>query len=90
MNLIPKKYFLFVLAAILVVALGYMAVSTSKVSAPSTDKGMTEVNVHEKEMNQINTQSSSDELNDIETDLQSTDTSGIDQDLEDLGREFDR
>ena len=81
MELVSKKNFLIFLAAILVVALGYMAVSLSRRPIqPSTNV--------DPEIQKIETQSSSDEVNTIEEDLQDTDFSGIEADLQNLDKEL--
>lgn len=82
MDLIPKKYFLFILAAVLVVALGYMAVKTSRVYAP--------VNIETTEkMNSDVDQSESDDLDEIEKDVMDTDYTEINEDLEKMSKELD-
>lgn len=84
MNLIPKKYFLFVLAALLVVALGIMAVNAKRIHYEGTDK------MYSKELNELQNQSESNDLDSVEVDLNSTDYSGIDSDIEMLDEEFSK
>jgi hypothetical protein len=83
MDLIPKKYFLFVLAAFLVVALGYMAVKTSRVYAPST------INTNQDLKQDSRMNNGSDDLESIEKDVVDTDYSGINEDLEQMSKELD-
>jgi len=74
------------LAAMLVVALGYMAVATSKRKMEEKQKADT----YSSDVQQIKTQSDNDDLDSIEKDLDNTDTSGVDQDLENIGKELDQ
>lgn len=81
MQLVSKKNFLLFLAAILVVALGYMAISLSK--RPST-----QTVIVDSEIQKIETQSDSDEVTSIEKDLVDTDYTEIDKDLQELDNEL--
>lgn len=81
MELVSKKNFLLFLAALLVVALGYMAVSLSR--RPATPAVQAD-----PEVRKIETQSTSDDVNSIEKDLQDTDYTGIEKDLQNLDKEL--
>ncbi len=83
MQLVSKKNFLMFLAAVLVVALGYMALTLTK--RPS-QKTATQA---EKEIQQIKQQSESDDLQDIEKDLNDTDLIDIDKDLQNIESEIE-
>ena len=85
MNLIPKKYFMLLLAALLVVALGYMAVATSSRRQGAT---LTE-DTYSQDIEDIEEQPESDDLDAIEDDLDETDTDGVDEELENIGKELD-
>lgn len=85
MELVNKKNTLLVLAAILVVALGYMALQLSarlKYKAPA-------VPAYEQQMRQIETQSDSDEVDAIEADLESTQTDSLDVELQNIEAELE-
>lgn len=80
MRLINTKNLLIALAAILVVALGYMAIVTTKRSK-STDQ-------YSMEIEKIEEQSNSDSLESIDKDLQDTDLDTIDKELQDIENEL--
>jgi Na+-transporting methylmalonyl-CoA/oxaloacetate decarboxylase beta subunit len=84
MQLVSRKNFLIFLAAILVVAFGYMALTLSRPS--KTQKALTEA---EREIQQIQKQSNSDELEEIEKDLNNTDFIDIDKELQDIENELE-
>jgi hypothetical protein len=72
------------LAAVLVVALGFMALTLtrqSRVKMPLTED--------EKEIQEIQTQSKSDDVSEIEKDLNNTDLMDLDKELPDIENEFD-
>jgi hypothetical protein len=86
MQLVSKKDFMFTLAAILVVALGFMAFSTAKksltqIKAPDTTESRTE---------ELLKQSNSDEVQSIQTDLDNTDFSGVDSELQNIEKELNK
>lgn len=79
---LTEKKFLFILAAILVVAMGFMAITLGSKSE-KTDTGI------EEELTEINKQSQSDEISAIESDLNGTDLSNIDKELQDIENELE-
>jgi len=81
MKLLTGKNFLLVLAALLVVALGFMAVKT--ITKPKTE------NFDQMELQEIQTQSNSDSLESIDADLKNTDLDNTDKELQDIQRELD-
>ncbi len=81
MQLVSRKNFIILLAAILIVGLGFFAINTSK-------KGVKLPSESDKEIKQIQTQSKSDNLEDIEKDLQNTDLNNIDKELSDIEKEI--
>ncbi len=83
MNIVSRKNFLIMLSAILVVALGFMALSFT--INPKTQKLQT---VTENEFQQIETQSESDEIIDIEHDLNTTTFDNIDEELQYIEKEL--
>ncbi len=83
MQLVSKKNFLIFLAALLVVSLGYMAISLSRRPVSQS------LNV-DTEIQKVETQSNSDDVNSIEKDLNDTDYSGIERDLQDIDTELNR
>lgn len=83
MQLVSKKNFLIFLAAVLVVGLGFMAISLSGRYEPQTA-------TVDPEIQKVETQSSSDDVNSIEKDLDDTDYSGIDKDLQDVQNELNQ
>ena len=85
MQLVSRKNFIIFLAAILVVGFAYMALTLAQQSF-KTKRTLT---VAEKEIQQINEQSTSDELEDIEKDLLETDLIDIDKELQDIERELE-
>lgn len=84
MEIVSKKNFLILLAAILVVALPIMASRTFK---KQTKQPIVKDN-YEQEIRQIQNQSTSDSIGDIEKDLNSTDFSQIDKELQDIENEL--
>lgn len=80
MQLVSKRNFMILLAAILVVALGYMAMSLSK---RDTGPAPTPMPVYEGEP-----MSESDEVEEIEADLENTDLDSLDKDINDLDKEL--
>lgn len=83
MQIVSRKNFLLLLTAILVVALGYMAISLSQ-----RPKAPTSVTEEEMELKQIHQQSNSDELSEIEKDLNATDLDDLDKELQDIEDEL--
>lgn len=84
MQLVTRKNFMIFLAAVLVVALGFMALTLtrqSRVKMPLTED--------EKEIQEIQTQSKSDDVSEIEKDLNNTDLMDLDKELPDIENEFD-
>ncbi len=77
MQLIKKQNFIIFLAALLVVALGFMTLTLSK--WPKSQKTLTD---SEKEIKLIQKQSGSDDVNDIEKDLNDTNLIDIDKELQ--------
>ena len=77
MQLIKKQNFIIFLAALLVVALGFMTLTLSK--WPKSQKTITD---SEKEIKLIQKQSGSDDVNDIEKDLNDTNLIDIDKELQ--------
>lgn len=84
MQLVSRKNFIIFLAAILVVAFGFMALTLSR--SYKVKKTLTEP---EKEIQQIQNQSKSDDLNDIEKDLNETELIDIDKELQDIDTELE-
>lgn len=84
MQFISRKNFLIFLAAILVVALGFMALSSTQRS--KNQRILTE---SEKEIQQIQKQSNSDEVTSIEKDLNETDLIDIDKELQDIEKDLE-
>ncbi len=72
------------LAALVVVAMGYMAISLSNSLKPK--KELTEA---EKEIQVIEKQSKSDEITEIEKDLNETELIDIDKELQDIEEELE-
>ncbi|OGM19415.1 hypothetical protein A2955_03330 [Candidatus Woesebacteria bacterium RIFCSPLOWO2_01_FULL_37_19] len=85
MQLLTRKNFLLFLAAILVVALGYMALSTGKVQIPYLSQP-----TYEQEMQNIEIQSETDDINSIEKDLNDTDLQNSDKELQDIDAELNK
>ena len=83
MQLVPRKYFLLFLAATLVVALGYMALTLSR----RTEKKAV-LSEGDKEIQQIQTQTEGDDVDDIERDLNKTDVVDVDKELQDVEKEL--
>ncbi len=83
MQLVPRKYFLLFLAATLVVALGYMALTLSR----RTEKKAV-LTEGDKEIQQIQTQTEGDDVDDIERDLNKTDVVDVDKELQDVEKEL--
>ena len=84
MQIIPKKYFIIILASILVIGFGLMSLYLNKKKAnqyPTDD--------YNKEMMKIETQSESDETKAIEKDLIETDLDSVDKELEDMEAELE-
>lgn len=81
MNLFSKKNFLIALAAILVIALGIMAMSLTR--RPKTPS-------FENEIKMLETQSDSDTIESIEKDLNDTELGDIDRELQDIEREVNQ
>ena len=82
MQLVSRKNFLLALAAILVVAMGYMALALSKQSRKS------EPSSFEQEIRRFNSQSSSDDVNDIQKDLSETELDNLDKEVQDIDAEL--
>ncbi|OGM20594.1 hypothetical protein A2714_02765 [Candidatus Woesebacteria bacterium RIFCSPHIGHO2_01_FULL_38_9] len=86
MKLVPRKYFLLFLAALLVVALAYMGFTLyNQRMTPKTS-----TTTYEKELQQMQNQSQSDGVDDIEKDLTETDLSDIDKELQDIETELNQ
>ncbi|OGM28965.1 hypothetical protein A2962_00850 [Candidatus Woesebacteria bacterium RIFCSPLOWO2_01_FULL_39_61] len=83
MQLVSRKNFLIFLAALLVVALGYMIISSSGRYLPQGSDV-------DPEIQKVETQSSSDDIDSIEKDINNTDYSGIDKDLQDVQNELNQ
>lgn len=77
---------MFTLAAVLVVALGFMALSTTK--RPATQKPLSTST--ESRVEVLSKQSASDEVQPIQTDLDNTDFSGIDAELSNIEKELNK
>ncbi|KKQ52737.1 hypothetical protein A2865_04190 [Candidatus Woesebacteria bacterium RIFCSPHIGHO2_01_FULL_39_17] len=82
MQLVSRKNFLIFLAAILVVALGFMALTLAKQQKLPT------TNTYQREITKMQSQSDSDRVNDIENDLNETDFSDVDKELQDIDKEL--
>ncbi|KKQ98782.1 MAG: hypothetical protein UT24_C0001G0063 [Candidatus Woesebacteria bacterium GW2011_GWB1_39_12] len=83
MQLVSRKNFLIFLAAILVVALAYMAMTLARQrSTPSSSTS------YQKEITNMESQSDSDRVGDIEKDLNETDLSDVDKELQDIDKEL--
>ncbi|OGM20025.1 hypothetical protein A2863_02400 [Candidatus Woesebacteria bacterium RIFCSPHIGHO2_01_FULL_38_9b] len=82
MKLISSKNFLFLLAALLVVALGIMALYSYNKPKPKSQ------NTFNKELNQIKSQSGSDSLEAIEKDVNDTELNDIDKELQSIDNEL--
>ncbi|OGM04790.1 hypothetical protein A2715_01405 [Candidatus Woesebacteria bacterium RIFCSPHIGHO2_01_FULL_39_32] len=82
MQLVSRKNFLLALAAILVVAMGYMALTLSKQNKKS------EPSTFEREIRQVETQSRSDEVEDIDKDLSETELNDLDKELQNIDAEL--
>lgn len=67
------------LAAVLVVAMAYMAVKTFRTSPKMS---------YEQEVQMMNTQSDSDTVNSIQKDLMDTDLNNLDKELQDIDSEL--
>ncbi len=76
MQLISRKNFLIFLAALLVVAMGIMALYLTK--KPGSQRSVTEA---DREIQQIRVQSATDEPEAIEEDLTNTDLQDLDKEL---------
>lgn len=86
MEIVPKKYTILFLAAVVLVLMGIMAsllipIPKSKPQQPTQ---------YEQELNQIQTQSTSDETTAIEKDLNETDLSDLDKELQDIDKELNQ
>lgn len=84
MEIVSKKNFIIFLAAVLVIAFGYMALTLS--SRPSVKKMLTKT---DREIMEIQKQSTSDEIEDIEKDLIDTDLIDVDRELQDIEGELE-
>lgn len=85
MQIVSRKNFLLLLAALCVVLLGYMALNL----AQQRSRKHTPLTETDKEIQQIQSQSSSDEIEDIEKDLIDTDLIDIDRELQDIEDELE-
>lgn len=83
MQLTSNKNFLIILAAVLVVAMGIMALSLYK--RPTEQQ-----TAFESQIQEIETQSESDDIEEIEQDLMETDFNDIDKELQDIDRELEQ
>lgn len=81
-NYFSPKNILITLAALLVVAMGYMAIKTYK--KPFLQKPMT----YEQQVEKIESQSDSDSIESIEKDLNETDLEASDKELMDIETEL--
>ena len=84
MEVVPKKYTMLFLAAVVFILMGIMAsllIPKPKPQQPTQ---------YEKELSQIQTQSTSDETDAIEKDLNETDLSGLDKELQDIETELNQ
>ena len=84
MQLISKKNFLVFLAALLVVALGFMALTLAR-----KDRVRKPLTASDREIMQIEKQSQSDNVDVIEKDLNETDTIDLDKELQDIENEIE-
>ena len=75
------------LAAVLVIALGYMALTLIN---QRKQKALSQMSPYELQLTQIQTQSESDNLNDIDKDLKETDLTNVDSELQDIDRELNQ
>lgn len=85
MQLVPRKYFLLFLAAILVVGLGLMALTLAK----RPEKQASPMTEADKEIQQIQTQGNGDDIDDIENDLNETDVIELDKELQDIENDME-
>jgi hypothetical protein len=83
-QIVPKKYFILVLSAILFVGLVYISLNAK---GNKVNKSQPTYN---QEIKIIETQSSSDETDTIEKDLMETDLENIDQELDDIEKELNQ
>ena len=86
MKLVPRKYFMLFLAALLVVALAYMGFTLYR----QTVRPATTTTTFEKDLLEMQTQSQSDNVNDIEKDLMETNLSDVDKELQDIEIELNQ
>jgi len=84
MQLVSRKNFLLALAALLVVALGFMALTLSGQFKKPKQKS-----VYDTEIQKIESQSTSDDINSIEKDLKDTDFENLDRELQDIDKELE-
>ena len=83
MQLVSKKNFIITLAAILVIAMGMMAI------VMTIQQLKTAPSAYDASIEKMETQSTSDNLNDIEKDLNETDFSDLDKELDDIEKELE-
>lgn len=82
MQLVSRKNFLLLLAAVLVVAMGLMAMMLYQTpKAPVT---------YEQQLQQLQTQSQSDQVRDIERDLKESNFNDVDRELQDIETELNQ
>jgi len=81
-NYFGRKNFMLTIAAILVIAMGYMALKTFRKPAPQPAITL------EQQLQKLETQSNSDSIDSIEKDLQDTELNNLDKELEDIDSEL--
>lgn len=87
MKLTSNKNIIILLAALLVVAFAFMALVLLPKKRVSVPKKQTRTG-YEQEIDQIETQSTSDTVESIEADLGETDLSDLDRELQDIENEL--